>query len=208
LRALRQQARQAEAAGATWHQPFDDLRDALWQLWPRLPPAEQGRVLRQLRTWYDVHRFRSPPQNQALVDAAVAEGRIHFLAGRLRSAAPHGAQKIEVSWQSPGDGHLHTGQFDVLINCTGLDVLAGAASNPLLASALAQGRLRRDACHLGFAVDAQGCAISAEGQAQPWLRVVGPPTVGTFGDPIGAMFIGAQIHRFMPDLLRTLEGPP
>lgn len=208
LRALRQQVRRAEAAGATWHQAFDDLRDALWQLWPRLPPAEQGRVQRQLRTWYDVHRFRSPPQNQALVDAAVADGRIHFLAGRLRSAEPLGTGAIEVAWQSTGDERLHTGQFDVVINCTGLDALAGAATNPLLASALAQGQLRRDACHLGFDVDAHGCAINANGQAQPGLRVVGPPTVGTFGDPIGAMFIGAQIHRFLPDLLRTLEGLP
>lgn len=209
LRALRTQARRAQAEGATWHQPFDDLRDALWQLWPRLPPAEQRRVLRQLRPWYDVHRYRSPPQNQALVDQAVEAGLVRFLPGRVRSAAPAGADGIDVAWQTPGGaGCLLRGQFDALINCTGLDTVAGAAANPLLASALQQGWLRRDACNLGFEVNPNGCAIAADGQAQPGLRVVGPPTLGTFGDPIGAMFIGAQIHRFVPDLLRTLADAP
>jgi hypothetical protein len=47
---------------------------------------------------------------------------------------------------------------------------------------------------MGFEVDAHRCAVGADGAAQPALRVVGPQTVGTFGDPIGAMYIGAQIN--------------
>jgi len=96
------------------------------------------------------------------------------------------------------------GVFDVVINCTGLDVVAGLAANPLLSSLVASGRLRRDACGIGLAVDADCRALDAAGRPQPALRLVGPPTAGTFGDPLGAMFIGAQIHRMLPAALRDL----
>ncbi|HEX5378376.1 MAG TPA: FAD/NAD(P)-binding protein, partial [Phenylobacterium sp.] len=54
LRALRRRIAEVEAAGGTWHQPFDSLRDSLWRLWPSLPLREQRRVLKRLRTMYDV----------------------------------------------------------------------------------------------------------------------------------------------------------
>jgi uncharacterized NAD(P)/FAD-binding protein YdhS len=96
--------------------------------------------------------------------------------------------------------------FDVVINGTGLDTAAGIAENPLLVDLLAQGVLRWDACSMGLAVDAQCRAIDAAGHAQPDLRVVGPPTFGSFGDPIGALYIGAHIDRITPDVLRTLAA--
>lgn len=95
--------------------------------------------------------------------------------------------------------------FDAAVNCTGLDAASGMADNPLLASLAHQGLIRRDACSLGFEVDANCRAVGNDGQPQPALRVVGPPTVGTFGDPIGAMFIGGQVHRMMKDVVATLN---
>ena len=38
----------------------------------------------------------------------------------------------------------------------------------------------------------------------PALRVLGPPSVGSRGDAIGAMFIAAQIHRLLDGALATL----
>jgi len=207
LRALRAEIARVEAAGGTWYQPFDDLRDTLWQLWPKLPVAEKRRYLRQLRPWYDVHRFRSPPQNQAMVDAAIGEGRIRFIAARLKSVSTDGpGRRIAVTWRRPGDDEAQQQAFDAVINCTGPDALAGLSANPFLVSAMQRGWLRRDACAIGLEVDANGRAVGADGSARPAVRVVGPPTVGTFGDPIGAMFIGAQIHRMLPDALATLVG--
>ena len=205
LHALRAEIARVEAGGGLWYQPFDDMRDAVWRLWPTLPAQEKRRVLRQLRTWYDVHRYRSPPQNQELVDAAVAEGRIRFIAARLQavSAADEG-RGIAVSWKRPGAELAQTQSFDAVINCTGLDALAALSANPFLVSAMQGGRLRRDACAMGFGVDEQCCAVAADGTAQPAVRVVGPPTVGTFGDPIGAMYIGVQIHRMLDDALSRL----
>ena len=207
LRALRAEIARIEAGGGLWYQPFDDLRDAVWQLWPTLPAPEKRRFQRRLRTWYDVHRYRSPPQNQGIVDAALAEGRIRFVAARLQSASAVAEDRgIAVAWRQPGESAARQQVFDTVINCTGLDALAGLSSNPFLVSAIQRGWLRRDACAMGLEVDARCCAVGADGTVRPTLRLVGPPTVGTFGDPIGAMFIAAQIHRLLPDALHTLAG--
>lgn len=202
LHALRTQIAKINSEGALWHQAFDEMRDAVWRLWPTLPAPEKRRFLRQLRSWYDVHRYRSPPQNQALVDAAVAEGAIQFMAVRLTavSADKCGAGVI-VNWRRSG-GHLGDQQyFDAVINCTGLDALTALAANPFLVSATERGWFRRDPSSLGFEVDDQCRAVGPDGTVHPTVRIIGPPTVGTFGDPIGAMYIGAQIHRILPGVL-------
>lgn len=59
---------------------------------------------------------------------------------------------------------------------------------------------------MGLEVDARCCAVGAGGTVRPMLRRVGPPTVGTFCDPIGAMFIAAQMYRPLPDALHALAG--
>lgn len=205
LQALRAEIACVVAAGGQWYQPFDDMRDAVWRLWPMLPAPEKRRFLRKLRTWYDVHRYRSPPQNQRLVDAAVADGRIRFIAGRLQAVSAAGDDnRIAVTWLSPGGAQPQQQIFDTVINCTGLDALAAVSTNPFLVSAMQRGWLRRDACSMGFEVDAHCNAVGADGAVHAAVRVVGPPTVGTFGDSIGAMYIGAQIHRMLPDILACL----
>jgi len=205
LRGLRAQIAQVEASGGVWYQPFDDLRDSVWQLWPTLPSLEKRRFLSKLRTWYDVHRFRAPPQNQEMVEAARAGGQIRFIAARLQAALAGGNNRqLHVTWRRPGDGAVHHETFDVVVNCTGLDTLAGLSANPFLVSAMQVGWIRHDACSLGIEVDAHCRAVSADGTVVSNVRLVGPPTLGSFGDPLGAMFIGAQIHRMLPDALRSL----
>ena len=204
---VRSQARLAQAAGGTWYSAFDDLRDAVWQLWPQLPAQQKQRFVRQLRPWYDVHRYRSPPQSQALVDAAVQRGQIQFTAARLRSLAPAAAAAgIEACWTARGSSALDTHHFDAVIHCAGLDAQAGLARNPLLSALARDGWVRPDPSGLGIEVDALCRAVGAQGQAHPRLRVLGPPTVGSAGDAIGAMFIAAQIRRMLPDALAALGG--
>ncbi|MBL0920107.1 MAG: FAD/NAD(P)-binding protein [Hydrogenophaga sp.] len=200
VKALRAQARHAQG---NWYPGFDALRDTVWQLWPRLPQAQQRRFLKRLRTWYDVHRFRSPPQTEAIVNRAIANGRVQHRAARLRGVRADG-QALVAQLQSPRDAAAREERFDVLVNCTGLDVAARTANNPLLQSLRVQGWLQSDALGVGYAVDAQCRLLGSDGQARARVRLVGPPTLGTFGDPGGAMYIAAQIHRIVPDVLATL----
>lgn len=233
LAALRREVRRLAGDGQPWQAAFDGLRDPLWQLWPRLPLAEQRRVLRHLKTWYDVHRYRVPPQNDALVRGAEAAGRVRFERARVTggeampqglrvrllrppgapAASPRGGSGADAAGPVPAadataGGAAQAVELDVLLNATGLEPVAALAQNPLLAALLVDGRLARDGLGLGVAVTPDGAAIDGTGRPQPRLRVVGPLTLGTFGDPVGAFFIAAQVRRMLPDWLRTLAPAP
>jgi uncharacterized NAD(P)/FAD-binding protein YdhS len=112
-----------------------------------------------------------------------------------------------VEWSGPG-GSRALGTFDAVINCTGLDASCGAHDNALLASLLAHGAIRRDPTGVGFEVDAQGRPLDRDGQPQPRLRMVGPPTAGTFGDPLGVLFIAPQVRRVVGAMLAGLDVAP
>ena len=206
MKGLRMHISETVAQGATWHAAFDDLRDVVWQVWPTLPVQEQKRFLRQLRTWYDAHRFRAPPQNDAMLREAEREGRVAFLAARIhRAEADAAGGPVEIGLTERGAKVERSAAFDVVVNCTGLDPQGRVNDNPFLGSLLDSGYMCIDACGIGIAVDAQCRAIGTDGRAEASLRVIGPPTLGTFGDQLGGAFIAAQIHRIVPDLLATFN---
>ena len=208
-RAVRARIREAGPDQTAWYPVFDAVRDAVWRLWPQLPAAQKRRYLRRLRTWYDVHRFRAPPQNEVIVAQALAQGHVRHVAARLLAAhVDEDGRCLHVTYVGR-NGQIHEQQVDALVNCTGLDAASRAASNPFLANLLQQGLLTPDDVGIGFAVDSTCRVIHAHHEAEeadPALRLIGPPTAGTFGDPIGALFIAAQIHRILPDLLHTLAA--
>jgi uncharacterized NAD(P)/FAD-binding protein YdhS len=204
LRALRYRIGEVEAAGHTWHVAFDELRNVVWQVWPRLALSEKRRFLKRLRPWWDAHRFRAPPQNDAMVREAERHGRIEFKAARLHSATQEADGRIRVDLLDRDTGSRQVMHFDAVINCTGLDASAGLRDNAFLAALQKRGHLCPDGSGLGLAVDQAARAIGSDGSARDALRVVGPPTAGTFGDPTGVVFIAAQIRRVLPSILQAL----
>jgi uncharacterized NAD(P)/FAD-binding protein YdhS len=203
-RALRRRIEEAEARGEPWQPAFDELRNSVWRIWPRLPVDEKRRFLRHLRTWYDAHRFRTPPQNAAIAAQAEQSRRLVYPTGRIRAVRELGSEGIEIGWTDRAGSRVEEA-FDVVVNCTGLDPSCGAASNPFLADLLSQGYIRRDATGFGFEVDALCRPIGKAGAPSPGLRIVGPPTAGTFGDPLGVPFIAPQIRRMLPGILAELR---
>jgi len=205
LRALRSQIRAVESTGDSWHTAFDELRDVVWQVWPTLPASEKKRFMKHLRSWWDVHRFRCPPQNDVIVRDAERNGRVAFRAARLHSVAEEADSRIRVVLRGRGLLSLQTAYFDAVINCTGIDAAAGVRSNPFLASLYRAGSIRADESGFGFAVDAGCRPIGQDRGANDSIRIFGPPNAGTFGDSFGAIFIAAQIRRALPNMLKTLD---
>ena len=200
LRALRRRIAEVEAAGGVWQQPFDSLRESLWRLWPSLPIGEQRRVLRRLRTLYDVHRFRTPPQNEALVAAARARDQVRYEAATVLALSDSDG-RLGVDLRRRGRAGVDRHMVDLVVNASGLDTAAGIVANPFLSALSEAGLIQPDALGLGLKVDDQGRAIGRDGAPSHVLSVVGPPTLGTFGDPIGAFFVAAGIRRFLPAIV-------
>ncbi len=217
LHALRAELRAQAAQGIAWDAAFDHLRDMVGQLWPQLALREKQRFFRQLRPWYDVHRFRVPPQNSALVHAAEARGQVRF-----RAASIGGATSIPPTSDTAFDSHEKSHQtlrvllrprssdeaisvdYDCIVNCTGVDA-APLAETPLLAQLLRTGMICPDPSGIGLAVDRDCRAIDSKGKASSRLRIIGPPTAGAQGDPLGSAFIALQVHRIVPSILGTMR---
>jgi uncharacterized NAD(P)/FAD-binding protein YdhS len=205
-KALRQQIRQVESTGDLWYTPFDEVRDVLWQIWPKMSLKEKIRCLKRMRSWWDTYRFRSPPQNEALVRKAESLGHVIFRTTRISAILETPDGSLQVTLRDQGFPTERVESFDALINCTGLDSAAGAKDNPVLGALLSHGLISVDPTGIGFAVDAQCSAIDAEGRVNDKLRIIGPPTNGTFGDQVGAPFIAMQIGRAVPSMLMALDA--
>ncbi len=201
-RAMRKRIKMLTNQGLPWQQGFDEARDVVWQFWPLLTAQEKQRFLRRLRVWYDVARFRLPPQTAESIDKAVAAGRLAFCAKALQGVQVLEGQRLKLTFQKKGKQVEQ--EFDALINCTGLD-LGGPVDPETLAGKLVQaGILVKDESGIGFSVDKTCRVIHSNGQASSRIRLVGPATAGVFGDSLGAMFIAVQAHRMLPSLFNDL----
>ena len=204
--AMRQRIKSLTSQGMPWQQGFDEARDVVWQFWPLLGHAEKQRFFRRLRVWYDVARFRLPPQTAESLDKAVTAGRLSFCARSLVNVKALNNGRLELQFLRQGQAIEQ--EFDALINCTGFDL--GGDVDPLtLAGRMVQsGLLVRDQSSVGFRVD-QNCRVMGfSGQSSPRIRLVGPATAGVFGDSLGAMFIAVQAHRMLPSLFDDLGLMP
>lgn len=205
-RALRERIRQVEAAGDLWYTPFDEIRDCLWQVWPGVSAQEKRRYLKRLRPWFDNFRFRSPPQNEAMVGRAEAAGRVRFQASRVLGVETTADGAFRVALRPRGTEQMQTQEFDSVINCTGLDAAAGVRDNPFLSALMRQGVIRVDETGVGLAAMPDCSAIAADGRVLDTLKIIGPPTNGTFADQVGAAFIAGHIRRALPSWLATVAA--
>ena len=204
IKALRADIREAETRGEPWQAPFDELRDSVWQVSPHLPLEEQRRFMRHLRPWYDVHRFRLPPQVETTLDDAVARGQLRYRAARILSASGNG-QGIAVEYRERNSNAPQTATFHAVINCTGPEPRPDRTGNRFMQALVARGLARVHPVGIGFDVDDRCAAVGADGNSDPRLRVFGPLTIGQFGDPQGTPFILGHICRVMPEIVAMLE---
>ena len=208
-RALRQRIREVERTGNTWDQPFIHLRDMVSHVWPDVSAAEKRRFFRHLRTFYDVHRFRVAPQNKTIVDEREKSGQVRFRAASLaRIDTDDDRAPLRIGLRARGTDAVQESVYDRVINCTGVDS-THPAEVPLYASLMARNMISVDPSGAGLAVDARCRALARDGTASERLRIVGPPTAGARGDPLGSPYIAIQIHKMIPDVLAVLgaAGP-
>jgi uncharacterized NAD(P)/FAD-binding protein YdhS len=142
-------------------------------IWRQLDLREQRRVLRHLKTWWDIHRHRMAPEIGAKIAAARACGQIAVHAGRLRHL--DAGMRAEISLRTQ-----ETLTLDVqrVINCTGSDEDYGQTANPLVRSLLASGRIVPNPIGKGLCTSEHGALHDADGAAADWLLTLGPPRLG------------------------------
>lgn len=184
VRRIRAAVAEAVATGKSWHCVLDQVRLQGSAIWRGLPLAERARLLRHLRPFWDVHRFRIAPQVEVVLDRRIAAGTLAIRPAVLKTITREG-DTIRVTLRERRGGQRVERAFDAVIVATGPAHGSVFASNSALAALEAHGLARPDPLRLGIDVTPDGAAIGADGTARGTLLVAGPLARGTIGELMG-----------------------
>lgn len=187
---LRQVRTQAEAVG--WYAAVDALRPFTQDIWRAADAGDRTRFLRHLRPYWDVHRHRIAPAVAERLAAMRAEGKMEIKAAKVVEAEPEGDQ-IAVALRSRGRDMVAWRRFARVVNCTGPLGDLRRVRDPLLRTLFDKGAIWPDPLAIGIDVDRQCRAITASGDAQDRLRVVGPMTRGAHWEIVAVPDIKRQV---------------
>jgi uncharacterized NAD(P)/FAD-binding protein YdhS len=184
LRHVRQAVANAQTRGIPWQSVFDALRSQAQSFWPLMTIPERRKLVRHLRTFWDVHRFRIAPQVDDVIGKLAAAGRFQLIAGRIASAQARPGGIVVGLARRHRLGVEHR-VFDTVIITTGPDHANAISTEPHLASLYRAGLIEPDVLGLGLSCDRQGRALDKSGDIVPALLIAGPLARGTFGELMG-----------------------
>jgi uncharacterized NAD(P)/FAD-binding protein YdhS len=203
LRDIRGTIATAAEQGVSWHGVIDAVRAQGQTFWPNLALAEQRRIVRHLRPFWDVHRFRIAPQVEQVLHRRLRDGTLQVFAASLRRATA-GPRSIVVEFKRRGRPATQHLSFDVIVVTTGPAHHQAVATQPHLAGLARAGIIRADGVGLGIACDRRGRAVDRDGLPVASLFIAGPLARGTFGELMGlpqvsdyARFIAGQAHELL-----------
>jgi uncharacterized NAD(P)/FAD-binding protein YdhS len=215
LRRVRADVAAAGAQGLSWHSVFDAVRIQAKTIWAHFPVAEQRRLVRKLRPYWDVHRFRIAPAVNAVLDRRIAEGALTIRAARLLSATVE-KTGLTVSLRQAKDLTIGRETVNRVIVTTGPGHTDILRHQPALAELYDAGLLCLDRVGLGLQCDRQARAIGSDGLAVGGLYVTGPLARGTFGELMGLPQV-SEFAAYLSDIIletllihdhrRTIRAP-
>ena len=209
LKRTRTALRAAAADGLSWHAVLDQLRAQARPIWQNLPVVERRRLVRHLRVFWDVHRFRIAPQVEQALDQAIADGRLEIAAGSILSAQRHGDGMQAVIRRRGGTPE--TLDFEAVVITTGPAHGGILASQSWFSELAETGHLTMDPTGLGLACNENGEALGIEGDPQPDLLIAGPLARGVFGELMGLPQVtehAAAIAARVTDTIARTDTPP
>lgn len=173
LRLVRAEVERREAEGGDWRSVVDSLRPITQDLWRSLSHDERRRFLRHLATRWDARRHRIAPEIEQKVAAAMRDGQLEVLAGRIAKIEEKGGS-LAISLKRRGRREVEERVFARVINCTGpaRDIRANAP--PLIRSLLDRGVGRLGPLSLGLDATPSGSLINAHGAASDRVFAIGP----------------------------------
>lgn len=183
-RRIREAIVQAGHFGGTWHAVIDAVRGQGRDVWTNLPVSERIRLVRHLRPFWDVHRFRIAPQVEQAIEGATAAGQVETLAASVAAVSYH-AGRVRVALRQAHAAGTIIRDFDAVVVTTGPAHSAVIDSQPYLADLAGRGLAVLDPTRLGLWCDTQSRLLDRQGAPVAGLYVAGPLARGTFGELMG-----------------------
>ncbi|CAM3710857.1 FAD/NAD(P)-binding protein [Paracoccus yeei] len=207
LRRVRDAIVDDQARGQGWHATFYRLRAQGPQIWAALDMDARARLLRHLRTWWDVHRYRLAPQVEAVIARLLDEGRLDYAAGHL-VAAERRDGGADVTWRPRGTDTLRRERFDRIVVTTGPAQDRCIGANPALAALARLGLIAPCPLGLGLATTAICKAQDAQGRTSDRILIAGPLARGHVGELVGAPECAAHARHIAREIARRVMLAP
>ena len=166
LRLIRDQVRDAAAAGIDWRGVIDALRPATQDIWQSLSLSERRRFLRHVRAYWEIHRHRIAPEIDDVISRLRADGRLQIHPGRITNYAEH-EKGAEIAFRCRKSGGSRRLLVDRVINCTGSEVDCRRTARSALGEFV-----RHRNCEAGAAISGfgRGCCWRAAGPR--WIVIL------------------------------------
>lgn len=194
LHQIRQTVRKAAESGTSWHAVIDAVRAQAQTFWPTLSPDMQSRIVRHLRVYWDVHRFRIAPQVEDVLDRKLTDGSLTILAASLLDAQAD-QDALTLSVRRRARHEIETLSANRIIVTTGPAHAKVLLAQAYLRSLKAAGHVKADHLGLGIACDGDSRAIGSNGGIVPTLFIAGPLARARFGELMGLPQVSEHARR-------------
>lgn len=184
LRAVRGALGMAQSQGISWHAVLDGVRAQAGGIWRQLPLVEKRRLVRHLRSYWDVHRFRIAPQLEHALDAAVSEASLRYFSGRIVGIEQR-ADTIACTFRYRRSNLEEQHLYDAVVVTTGPSHASIFKWQPWLRDLYDAGVVSPDPVGLGLACSENSEALGRDGSVSQTLLIAGPLARGTFGELMG-----------------------
>lgn len=197
------ECRKAVVAGEDWQGPLDQVRPHIGRWWHGANDAERRRFLRHVRTIWETHHHRAPPFGNALVEAALAQGRLIHHAAQVDGIAPEGPR---LRFTPRGSSTAGETPFDAIILSRGVDYDWRRIDRPLAAALLHRGLARPGPLGLGIDADTAGFLRNASGEVELRIAALGPPLRGLWWESTAIPDIARQAHDLAVQLAQPVTA--
>lgn len=195
----------ADHPSSAWQSMMRTLRGPGQRLWQSLDSDDQGRFLRHVVRFWDIHRHRIAPQVAQTLSALRSGGRLTLHAGRPNSLRTINS-RIEVMYVARHQTAQQLLKCDRIVNATGLETHLESTSNPLLKSLFLNGQVRSGPHGRGLDTAADGSVLDRNGEAQSNLYTLGSPRIGSLWESIAIPDLRVQAEELASLLLRHRES--
>lgn len=200
LKAVRRACQNAAANGVPWQAVINGIRPEVSRLWRALPHAEQSRLLRHARAYWEIHRHRLPADVMGRLQRELSLTRTNHRAGRVLGVTPGDPQSVLVRWR--GEKRAAELSADIVIDCSGRQP---DLDDPLIADLVAKGFARIDRHRIGLEVEPDGRLFPRTASDRGRLFAIGPLGAGSLMEIAAAPEIAEQARAMASALRESLS---
>lgn len=206
LRWIRGLVTEQHRRGGDWRGVIDGMRPYNQRLWQGFSIAERRRFLEHARAWWDVHRHRMAPEVERRINAAIRDGQLSIVAGKIISVEPSNAGAT-VHYRRRGSDTIETMQVQKIVECMAVVATPPETENRVLCHLLDSGLAQRDPLGLGLDVTDDGAIIDSAGRPSERLYGIGPITRAAFWEITAVPDIRNQCARLAKHLIQHRPIP-